>query len=216
MVQRHPIIAIDGPAAAGKGTLARRLAEHLDYAYLDTGALYRGVALQVVRSGGEPGIMADAIAAARALNPSTIDKQAIRTAEIGAAAAKVAAMGEVRSEILDLQRRFAANPPDGRNGAVLDGRDIGTVVCPDADHKVFVTASAEIRAHRRWLELREKNPQLSESRVLADLKERDRLDAERPIAPLKPAEDALLLDTTELSIEEAFETALALMNEQKA
>ena len=121
MVQRHPIIAIDGPAAAGKGTLARRLAEHLDYAYLDTGALYRGVALQVVRSGGEPGKMADAIAAARALNPSTIDKQAIRTAEIGAAAATVAAMGEVRSEILDLQRRFAANPPDGRNGAVLTG-----------------------------------------------------------------------------------------------
>jgi len=216
MASRPTIIAIDGPAAAGKGTLARRLAAHLDFAYLDTGALYRGVALTVVRAGGDPGHLPDAVAAAQELKPSTIDQKAIRTAEIGAAAAKVAAMAEVRNEILDLQRRFAATPPEGRQGSVLDGRDIGTVVCPEADYKFFVTASAEIRAHRRWLELREKNPELAKSQVLADLKERDRLDAERPIAPLKPAEDALLLDTTELAIEEAFETALALIEEQKA
>lgn len=215
-MQHYPVIAIDGPAAAGKGTLAKRLAEHLHYAYLDTGALYRGVALRVVMSKGDPSNLDDAIQAARSLNPGEIDKHAIRTTEIGAAAAKVAAMSEVRSEILDLQRRFASNPPDNCSGAVLDGRDIGTVVCPGADHKIFVTASPEIRAHRRWLELREKNPNLRESQVLADLRARDKLDAERPIAPLKPAEDALLLDTTELAIEEAFETALALITEKKA
>ncbi|MGC6511799.1 MAG: (d)CMP kinase [Parvibaculales bacterium] len=216
MTQSLPVIAIDGPAAAGKGTLARRLAEHMEYAYLDTGALYRGVALLVVQNGGDPSNPDQALSAARALDPTAIDGKAIRTTEIGAAAAKVAALAGVRSEILDLQRRFAASPPGDRKGSVLDGRDIGTVVCPDADHKIFVTASAEIRAHRRWLELREKNPQLAESQVLTDLRERDRLDAERPIAPLKPAEDALLLDTTELAIEEAFETALALITEQKA
>ncbi len=204
------IIAIDGPAAAGKGTLARRLASHLDYAYLDTGALYRGVAHLVLQQNGDPQNEADAVKAARALDPLSIDAKAIRTAQVGAAAAKVAAIAQVRAEILDLQRRFAQQPPGGR-GAVIDGRDIGTVVCPQADVKIFVTARPEIRAHRRWLELKEKDPTLLEADILADLRQRDKLDEERPIAPLKQAEDALLLDTSELAIEEAFEMALALI-----
>ncbi|MGC6475266.1 MAG: (d)CMP kinase [Parvibaculales bacterium] len=204
------IIAIDGPAAAGKGTLARRLARHLDYAYLDTGALYRGVAHLVLKQNGDPNNETDAVNAARALDPLSIDAKAIRTAQVGAAAAKVAAIAQVRAEILDLQRRFAHQPPGGR-GAVIDGRDIGTVVCPQADVKIFVTARPEIRAHRRWLELKEKDPKLQEADILADLRQRDKLDEERPIAPLKQAEDALLLDTSELAIEEAFEMALALI-----
>ncbi len=209
----YPIIAIDGPAAAGKGTLAKRLAEHLNYAYLDTGALYRGVAHKVVLFGGNPEIKTDALRAARELDLATIDEVAIRTAQISAAAASVASLPEVRQEILELQRQFAKNPPAQCQGSVLDGRDIGTVVCPDADYKIFVTARAEIRAHRRWLELKEKNQSLKEAHVLTDLKARDKLDEERTIAPLKPAEDALLLDTSDLSIEEAFEVALALINE---
>lgn len=215
------VIAIDGPAAAGKGTLARKLAAHLDYAYLDTGALYRSVAYFVVQAGGDPAQSLDALAGAKTLNaamgnqtPSSLPSSlptdnAIRTGEIGLAAAKVAIHPEVRAEILDLQRQFAATPPDGKGGAVLDGRDIGTVVCPDADAKIFITASAEIRAHRRWLELNAQDKTIQEADVLADLTRRDEADRTRKIAPLKPAEDALLLDTSNLAIEDAFKTALA-------
>ena len=205
------IIAIDGPAAAGKGTLARQIADHFGYAYLDTGSLYRAVAHAVVRQGKEPGDEAAALKAAQELDPATIDPKAIRTGEIGQAASIVAAMQPVRDAILAFQRNFAGNPPDGAPGAVLDGRDIGTVVCPGADVKLFVTASAEVRAHRRWLELKNSGSAVSETQVLEEVRERDKRDRERAHSPLLPAADAHLLDTSDLSIEAAFKAALAII-----
>lgn len=205
------IIAIDGPAAAGKGTLARQIADHFGYAYLDTGSLYRAVAHAVVRQGKEPGDEAAALKAAQELDPAAIDPKAIRTGEIGQAASIVAAMQPVRDAILAFQRNFAGNPPEGAPGAVLDGRDIGTVVCPGADVKLFVTASAEVRAHRRWLELKNSGSAVSETQVLEEVRERDKRDRERAHSPLLPAADAHLLDTSDLSIEAAFKAALAII-----
>ena len=205
------LIAIDGPAAAGKGTLARRLAAHLDYAVLDTGSLYRGVALLAVQAGDDPADAAAALAAAQKLDIAAIDAEAIRTPEIGLAAAKIAVHPDVRACILHYQRDFAAHPPHDKAGAILDGRDIGTYVCPQAPCKIYVTARAEIRAHRRWLELSAKDDSLTEAQVLADVLARDKTDAEREIAPLRPADDAHLLDTSDLGIESAFRTALALV-----
>lgn len=208
---RPLVIAIDGPAAAGKGTIARALAEELDLAYLDTGSLYRAVAHAVLRSGGDPASDADAEAAARSLDVSAIDPVAIRTREVGAAASLVAAKPAVRAALLDTQRRCAAMPPGDKRGIVMDGRDIGTVVCPDADVKLFVTASDEARAHRRWLEFRQADPSLNEADVLADLRERDARDSARAASPLVRAPDASLLDTTDLSIEAAIQAALGLV-----
>lgn len=201
------VIALDGPAASGKGTLAQRIASAYDLAYLDTGSLYRGVAWLMLQAGEDP---ADAAAAARAAEGFSLNALAgadIRAREVGAAASKVAAMPGVRKALLDFQRRFAAAPPEGKRGAVLDGRDIGTVVCPDAQVKFFVIASPEVRARRRWLELRGARPDLTEAEVFADLSERDARDAARLDAPMAMAEDAELLDTTHLSIEAAFAAA---------
>ena len=210
------IVAVDGPAASGKGTLARRLAARLDYAYLDTGALYRAVALCVLRAGQDPTDSEAAIAAARALDMHLLDDAdfaaALRTAETGAGASHVAAVPEVRAAILTAQRQFATTPPDAKAGAILDGRDIGTVVCPDADKKLFITARAEVRAERRFQELRAQDDTLSFATVLADIEARDARDMNRATAPLKQAEDAHLLDTSDLSIEEAFNAALALLD----
>jgi cytidylate kinase len=206
------VIAVDGPAAAGKGTLARKLAAHYRFAYLDTGALYRAVGVAVIAAGKHPSDEMAATEAAQKLNASEIDESAIRTAEAGEAASLVAVMQPVRDAILQFQRDFAANPPNGLNGAVLDGRDIGTVVCPAADVKLFVTASAEIRAHRRWLELKGSGSDVSEAQVLEDTKERDRRDSERATSPLKPAADAHLLDTSNLSIEAAFGEAVRIID----
>lgn len=205
------VIAIDGPAASGKGTLARRLASHYGFAYLDTGSLYRAVGHAVMAAGGNPADKTAAVAAARALDVSRIDEKAIRTREAGEAASLVAVMQPVRDAILDFQRDFAANPPGGKKGAVLDGRDIGTVVCPDARVKFFVTARPEIRAHRRWLELKGSGSDVSEAQVLEDTKERDRRDAERATSPMRPAADAHLLDTSDLSIEAAFGEAVRII-----
>ena len=209
------LIAVDGPAASGKGTLARRLAAHFDYAYLDTGALYRAVALCVLRAGQDAADEEAAIAAARALDMKLLQDSdfaaALRTAETGAAASYVAAVPEVRAAILSAQRQFAATPPDAKAGAILDGRDIGTVVCPDADKKLFLTACAEVRAERRFQELRAQDDTLSFDTVLADIEARDARDMNRATAPLKQAADAHLLDTSDLSIEEAFNAALALL-----
>lgn len=202
------VIAIDGPAAAGKGTIARALAEKLDLAYLDTGSLYRAVAHAVLKAGGDPADDETARGAAEMLDIGAIDPVAIRTREVGAAASLVAVKAPVRAALLETQRRVAKEPPLGKKGVVMDGRDIGTVVCPDADVKLFVTASDEARAHRRWLELKEADPSLTEEDVLSDLKERDRRDSERATSPLRPAEDATLLDTTDLSIEAAIRAAL--------
>lgn len=206
------VVAIDGPAASGKGTLARRLARHYGFAYLDTGSLYRAVGQAVRDAGGDPADEKVALAAAQALDISRIDEKAIRTREAGEAASLVAVMASVRAAILDFQRDFAENPPGGENGAVLDGRDIGTVVCPDANVKLFVTASPEVRAHRRWLELKDSGATVSEAQVLEDTKERDARDAGRAASPMRQAPDAHLLDTTNLSIEAAFGEAVRIID----
>ncbi|VAV86991.1 Cytidylate kinase [hydrothermal vent metagenome] len=202
------IIAIDGPAAAGKGTLARQIADHFKYHYLDTGSLYRGVGLAVIRSGGDPANEKDALAAARDLKQDDLVDCDLRTAQAGKTASIVAQIPAVRSEILQFQRRFAQQLP----GAVLDGRDIGTVVCPDADIKLFVTASNQERARRRFAELVARQEPCEFDKVLADLQERDKRDRERLIAPLKPAADAHLLDTSKLDIDAAFRAALDIIN----
>lgn len=209
------IIAVDGPAASGKGTLARRLAAHFDFAYLDTGALYRAVALSVILAGGNLENESDAVAAAESLDMARLEDSdfaaRLRTAETGLAASIVAAMPRVRAAILAAQRQFATQPPDGKKGAILDGRDIGTIVCPDAAAKLFITARAEIRAERRFAELRVNDGSLNLETVLADIHARDARDEGRATAPMKQADDAPLLDTSDLSIEEAFVAALALV-----
>jgi len=201
------IIALDGPAASGKGTLAKAIARHYALAYLDTGSLYRGVAYLLLREGENPADEEAAAAAARRFSLEAIEGANIRSREVGAAASVVAAQPAVRRALLDFQRDFARRPPSGAKGAVLDGRDIGTVVCPDATVKFFVVASPEVRAHRRFLELKAAKPDLAEADVLADLKERDARDAARSDAPMAQAEDAELLDTTHLTIEAAFAAA---------
>lgn len=210
------IIAVDGPAAAGKGTLARKLAEHLNFAYLDTGALYRAVGLKLLKAGLDPADERAAANASRALDLSVLSDPSLRDEATGNAASKVAAMPEVRANLLDFQRNFAAAPPEGEAGAILDGRDIGTVVCPDAAVKLFVTASAEERARRRTSEIEGRGEAANYDEILSDVRARDDRDMNRKDAPLKPAEDALLLDTTELDIDAVFLRALALVNERQA
>ncbi len=199
------IIAIDGPAAAGKGTLARHLARHFGLIHLDSGALYRAVAARVLRAGGDPASPDDALAAAKELGPADLDDPALRNEETGQAASRVAAIPTVRAALLTYQRKVAETPP----GAVIDGRDIGTVVCPDADVKFFVTASLEARAGRRLKELQDRGAKSIHSRLLREMEERDRRDAERAVAPLKPAEDAKEIDTTDLDADAVFQTALS-------
>ncbi len=201
-----PIIAIDGPAAAGKGTLARRLAQHFGYAYLDTGLIYRAVGMKAKREGLEPGL------AAQGLSPADLDAPGLRTEEASQEASKVSSLPEVRAALLDFQRRFASHPPAPAKGAVLDGRDIGTVVCPKAACKLFVTASPEARAQRRHKELLERGESSIYARVLEELRERDERDSTRAVAPLTPAQDATVLDTTELDADQVFAAALKLIS----
>lgn len=203
------VIAVDGPAAAGKGTLARRLAVALGLAYLDTGLLYRAVGRRLLDLGADPREAAAAEAAARALAPADLDRGDLRGPEADRAASAVAAIPGVRAALLDWQRDFGR-----RNGAVLDGRDIGTVVFPEAPVKLFVTASVEERARRRWLELQGRGVAADPAAVEAELRERDARDAGRAVAPLRPAADASLLDTTALDAEAAFAAALALVRER--
>ncbi len=205
------IIAVDGTAASGKGTLAKRLARHFQFAHLDSGSLYRLTALKTIETGGNPARESDAVEAARAIDPSRASDAAIRTDAVAQAASVVAAFPPVRAALLEFQKRFAATPPGGANGAVIDGRDIGTVVCPFADAKLFVDAQSRVRAHRRWLELKASGVSRDEAVVLADIEARDKRDRERAVAPLKPAADAILLDTTNLDIDAAFAAALALV-----
>lgn len=202
------IIAIDGPAASGKGTLARQIADHYQLHYLDTGALYRAVGWQVLARKQDPRDETAAIAAARDLDIGKLDDAELRSAGAGEAASIVAAMPAVRAEILNLQRRFAEQPP----GAVLDGRDIGTVVCPDADVKLFVVADLETRAERRWLELQARGAAASKAEVLDMIKTRDQRDQTRDTAPLVKADDAHLLDTSKLDIEAAFQAAVEIID----
>jgi cytidylate kinase len=189
-------VAIDGPAAAGKGTISKAVAAKFGFAHLDTGLLYRAVGAKAA-DGFDP------ITAAETLNNNDLSRDDLRSLAAGQAASKVAVIPEVRAALVDFQRRFAAQ--DG--GAVLDGRDIGTVICPDASVKLFVTASAEVRAHRRWLEVGG-----DEAQVLAEVRERDDRDMNRADAPLKPADDAILIDTSDLSIEDAIAVAVNAIN----
>lgn len=204
------IIAIDGPAAAGKGTLARRVAAELGFDYLDTGLIYRAVGMNVDRAGFDPADPARAGEAARDLQPEDLQAGDLRGDDAAQAASKVAVIPEVRAALLDFQRRFAACPPGGK-GAVLDGRDIGTVVCPDAAIKLYVTASAETRARRRLLELQGKGVATSFDTVLTEMRERDERDSSRAVAPLKPADDAHILDTSEMDADAAFDAAIAFI-----
>ncbi len=201
------IIAIDGPAASGKGTIARQIAAVYGLPHLDTGLLYRAVAKAMLDRGQSPDNVAEATAAAVALDPARFDEQALKAQTITEAASVVAAIPEVRQALMNYQRQFATKPP----GAVLDGRDIGTVIAPGADVKLFVIASPEVRAARRTRELQVRGEKASRDEVLADLRRRDERDSRRTAAPLKPAPDAHLLDTTHLDIDAAFRAAIEII-----
>ncbi|HML07948.1 MAG TPA: (d)CMP kinase [Roseiarcus sp.] len=201
------IIAIDGPAASGKGTIARQLATVYGLHHLDTGLIYRAVAKAVLDAGHSPDDVAQATAAAIALDPMQFDENALKAQAITEAASVVAAIPEVRQALMNYQREFATRPP----GAVLDGRDIGTVIAPGADVKLFVVATPEVRAKRRVLELRKRGVDADEGEVLAELLRRDERDSRRAAAPLKPAPDAHLLDTTHLGIDAAFRAAVEII-----
>lgn len=197
-------IAIDGPAAAGKGTISKAVAAHFGYAHLDTGLLYRAVGRKVLDG-------VDPVAAAKALIAEDLDADDLRTPAVAQAASKVAVIPEVRTALVDFQRAFARR--DG--GAVLDGRDIGTVICPNAEAKLFVTASAEVRAERRYLELTDKGMNVTRDQVLADVRERDARDINRAEAPLKPADDAVLIDTSDMTTGAAIRAAIQAVNAKK-
>ncbi len=201
------IIAIDGPAASGKGTLARRLAAHLGLPHLDTGLLYRATARALIEHGQDLSDRTAAVSAARGLALTDFDEALLRGRDMAEAASVVAAIAEVRAALTDMQRSFASRP----GGAVLDGRDIGTVICPEAACKIFVTASDDARATRRALELRARGEKVDYGAVLEDIRKRDQRDSSRAAAPLKPAKDAVVLDTTKLDVEAAFKAALAIV-----
>jgi cytidylate kinase len=204
------IIAIDGPAASGKGTLARRLAQHYGLPHLDTGLLYRATAAALFDQGRGLGDVNAAIAAARGLALTDFDEARLRSREMGEAASIVAAFPAVREALIQAQRNFAERP----GGAVLDGRDIGTVICPRADVKIFVTASPEARAQRRALELASRGERIDYAAILADIAKRDARDSGRAAAPLRAAPDAALLDTTRLGVEAAFAEAVRIVEQQ--
>jgi cytidylate kinase len=206
------IIAIDGPAASGKGTLGKRLAGHFGLRHLDTGLIYRAVAKAVLDAGEPLDDVTCAGRAARSLDPSAFDEKVLKSHAVGEAASVVSAIPEVRSALLDFQRDFGRTLP----GAVLDGRDIGTVIFPDADIKIFVTAAPEVRARRRALELQGAGVPVREADVLADILRRDERDTGRAAAPLKRAQDAHLLDTTHLDIDAAFRAAIDIVEAVRA
>jgi CMP/dCMP kinase len=206
------IIAIDGPAASGKGTLAKRLAAHFGLRHLDTGLIYRAVAKAVLDAGHALDDRDRAVAAAKALDPAQFDENALKAHAIGEAASIVSAIPQVREALLAFQRKFAAAPA----GAVLDGRDIGTVICPDADVKIFVTAAPQVRAHRRAAELAARGETVDEAAILAYILRRDERDKSRATAPLVAAPDAHVLDTSRMDIEAAFAAALAIVDRSAA
>jgi cytidylate kinase len=201
------VVAIDGPAASGKGTLARRLAERFKLAHLDTGRLYRATAFLVLQEKADPADPAAAEAAARRVGPALLDEPGLLSEAVANASSVVAAIPTVRTALLQFQRDFATHPPPPAQGAVLDGRDIGTAVCPEAAVKLFVTASPEARANRRVRELRQRGAAVIYGDVLQDMKERDARDSSRRVAPLAAAPDAITLDTTGLDADQVFEQA---------
>ena len=206
------IIAIDGPAASGKGTLAKRLAAHYGFRHLDTGVIYRALAHALLNAGVNLQDEAAAVRAAQAIDPGTFDDPALKSQKVGTAASVVSAIPRVREVLVEFQRRFAAAPP----GAVLDGRDIGTVICPDAEVKIYVVADPKIRARRRTLEARGRGEEADEAVILADILARDERDQNRPVAPLKPAKDAYLLDNSNLDIEGGVRAAIDIVEAVRA
>jgi len=209
------VIAIDGPAASGKGTLAQSMADRFGYAYLDTGSLYRAVAFALLAAGGDVENEKDVKTALDMINenltPELLASEQLRTSDVSQASSKVAALPLVREFLLDYQRNFIENPPFGVAGVILDGRDIGTVVCPDADIKMFVTANVEARAQRRYEELKEKGQDVTAEQVLLDIKQRDARDGARALAPMRAAKDAFTLDTSNLKCSEVLGEAVNLL-----
>ena len=201
------IVAIDGPAASGKGTIAKKLAEYFNLSYLDTGILYRAVALQLLTKGMNEKDSQSAEKVARQVSITSIAHTGIRTQAVSDLASKIAAIPGVRQELLDRQRRFAQNPDPGKDGAILDGRDIGTVVCPHADFKIFIIADLEIRAKRRWKELLQSDPTVIYCEVLEEMRSRDERDTNRKDAPLAVTSGALVIDTSNKSIDVSFNEA---------
>ncbi|HXC55122.1 MAG TPA: (d)CMP kinase [Rhizomicrobium sp.] len=205
------VIAVDGTAASGKGTLAKKLARHFNFAHMDSGALYRLTALAVLEANGDPAAEADALKGARTIDLGRADDRAIRSDVVGKAASQVAAIPAVRAALHDFQKSFLEHPPGHSAGAVMDGRDIGTVIAPAATAKLFIDAVPEIRARRRWRELLLMGISRNEAELLAEILARDYADHTRAVSPLRQAADAVLLDTSELGIEPAFAAALALV-----
>ena len=206
--KKFRLIAVDGPAASGKGTLARRIADHYDFAYLDTGLLYRAIGYAVIKGPGDINNPTLALKAAAELDPTELNNPKLRSETVGKAASIIATSSEVREGLLKFQKSFAYNPPNGKMGSVLDGRDIGTVVCSDADRKIFVQADISVRAIRRYKELRSRGLNAIHARVLQELKDRDARDSSRAMSPLIPAKDAFILDTTFLDPERVFTASL--------
>ena len=206
------IIAIDGPAASGKGTLGKRLAHHYGYRHLDTGVIYRAVAQALLEAGADLTNEALAVAVAMELDPEKFGNPVLKTQKVGDAASVVSAIPKVREALINFQRQFAAGPP----GAVLDGRDIGTVICPHADVKIFVVADPHVRARRRTLEALARGEQADEAAVLADILKRDERDRNRATAPLKAAPDAVLLDNSQLDIESGVRAAIDIVEAVRA
>lgn len=206
------ILAIDGPAASGKGTLGKRLAAHYGLRHLDTGLIYRAVAKSLLDAGQRPDDVVAAVAVAKVLDPGRFDEGALKSQAVGEAASIVSAIPALRAALVAFQRDFAAKPP----GAVLDGRDIGTVICPGADVKIFITASPEVRARRRALEFKSLGKPMDEAAVLADILRRDARDTGRATAPLQQAADAHLLDTSHLDIDAAIRAAIDIVEATRA
>lgn len=202
------IVAIDGPAGSGKGTLAKSLGQALGYAVLDTGLIYRAVGLKAVRAGADPADPQAAGAIARALTPQDLDDPELRSEAAARAASETSAIPVVREALVAFQRDFARHPPGGAAGAILDGRDIGTQICPDAEVKLFVDARPEVRAARRAAELRGRGQDADEARILRDMRERDTRDRTRAVAPLRPADDARVIDTSDMTAQEVLTWAL--------
>ena len=214
------IIAVDGPAASGKGTLAKRLADELGFAYLDTGKLYRYVGQCVMDDCGDPDDADTATAMAakvgETLRPEELDDPRLSSHEAGNAASKIAQFASVRQALYDYQLNFAAQPPDNVPGVVIDGRDIGTVITPDADVKLYITASTEVRAQRRYDQLQQSGSTTTYDAVLQDMKARDKRDAGRDSAPMKPATDAYIIDTSDMTVETAYNTVMEIVHNRLA
>ncbi len=209
------VIAIDGPAASGKGTLSERLAAHFGYAHLETGRLYRAVGVKLLEAGIAEPTEAQAADAAQHLGDADLNNPNLYAEASGLMASKVSALGPVRAALLQFQRDFAAHPPGNKSGAVIDGRDIGTVICPDAPHKLFITASPEIRAQRRFAQLQKRGSAAIYAAVLRDIQDRDAMDTQRTNAPLRQAPDAHLLDTSDMTADQVFAAALSIISSSR-